>query len=83
MSEFEVWMYRLIIAGLALILWWGTQRLIRKFDELIESINELTSESKTQRELLSTQNKRIEDHAARIRSLEIKRAECQHCHITK
>ena len=87
MTDFETWLYRLIIGVLGLILWWGIQRLIKKFDELIESINKLTATSEGHQEQIKSlngqitdQNKRINDHASRIRSLEIKRAECQHCH---
>lgn len=84
--DFETWIYRIIIGALAVILWWGIQRLIKKFDELIISINELTATSKQQQEQIKgihsitiDQNKRLNDHGTRIRTLELKLAECQAC----
>lgn len=81
MSEFEVWAYRLIIAALAIVVWFAIQRLIRKFDELIGSINDLTTNYKLQQaqitsvlEQLRDITTRLNDHGKRIRAIEYKKA---------
>ena len=90
MTEFEIWVYRLVIVALGIVIWWVIQwavkRVTSKLDELIESITELTSTSKLQQEqitniskLISDQNGRLNDHGKRLRNLELKRAECKNC----
>jgi predicted PurR-regulated permease PerM len=81
MGDFEIWIYRLVITVLGIILWWGIQRLIKKFDELINSINELTQQSGQQQEqikginnTISDHTSRMNDHAKRIRTIEIEQA---------
>jgi len=81
MTDFEIWIYRIVISVLGIVLWFGIQRLIRKFDELIKSINELTAESRTQQEQIKGINNtvadhtsRLNDHAKRLRSIEIDQA---------
>ena len=83
MSDFEIWIYRIIIAALAVIVWFGIQRLIAKLDELIKSINALSENYKVQANQimvifnqLKDFTSRLNDHAKRIRDIEIKRAKC-------
>ena len=66
MNEFELWIYRLIIGGLAIIVWYAIQRLIKKFDELINSINALTETSKVQQTQISGINNQLQDHTGRM-----------------
>lgn len=78
MNEFEIWVYRLLIGAMAIVIWFAIQRLIKKFDELINSINTLTETSKVQQsQILGIYNQlkdhtgRMNDHAKRIRNIEI------------
>lgn len=78
MNEFEIWIYRLVIGALALVVWYAIQRLIKKFDELITSINALTETSKVQQtqitgiyNQLKDHTGRMNDHAKRIRNIEL------------
>lgn len=66
MSEFEIWAYRGIIAVAFLILWWGFQRLIKKFDELIKSIEKLTLQNQSHNDQLKVLNEVVRDHRIRI-----------------
>lgn len=82
MSDFEIWIYRVVISVLAIVLWFGIQRLIRKFDELIKSINELTAQSGQQQEQIKgihntifDHNTRLNDHGKRLRQLELDQAQ--------
>lgn len=83
MTDFEIWIYRIVISVLAIVLWYGIQRLIKKFDELIRSINELTQQSGQHQEqikgintMISDHTARMNDHAARIRTIELEHAKC-------
>lgn len=82
MSDFEIWAYRIVIAALGGVLWWvitwAVKRVSSKLDEVIDSIKELTTASKTQQEQINNQNRsisaqndRLNDHAKRIRNLEL------------
>ncbi len=66
MSEFEIWAYRGIIAIAFLILWWGFQRLIKKFDELIKSIEKLTLQNQSHNDRLKVLDEVVRDHRVRI-----------------
>jgi len=66
MSEFEIWAYRGIIAVAFLILWWGFQRLIKKFDELIKSIEKLTLQNQSHNDRLKVLDEVVRDHRVRI-----------------
>lgn len=81
--DFEVWIYRFVISVLGVILWFGIQRLIKKFDELIQSINDLTAQSGQQQEQIKgihntiyDHNKRMNDHSQRMRKIELEHASC-------
>lgn len=83
MTDFEIWIYRIVISALAIVLWFAIQRLIKKFDELIKSINELTAQSWQHQEQIkginNTQfdhNTRLNDHGNRIRNIELEHAKC-------
>lgn len=78
MSDFEIWIYRLVITVLAIILWFAIQRLINKFDELITSIDNLTlqagkqeSQIKVLNDVVLEHRERLNKHGDRIRSLEL------------
>ena len=83
MDGFEIWLYRIIISVLAVVLWYSIQRLVRKFDELIRSINELTQQSGQQQEQIKgihnnilDHTTRLNDHGKRLRQLELEHAKC-------
>ena len=83
MEGFEIWLYRIVISALAIVLWFSIQRLVKKFDELIKSINELTQQSGQQQEqikginnTLTDHTARMNDHATRIRTIELEHAKC-------
>lgn len=78
MSDFEIWAYRLVITALAVILWFAIQRLIKKFDELITSIDNLTVQAgkqdtqiKVLNDVVLEHRERLNKHGDRIRSLEL------------
>jgi len=82
MSDFEIWIYRLIIAALAVVVWYAVQRLIKKFDELIDSINKLKETYAAQEAKINGVNvqlkdhtDRLNDHGKRIRQIEINNAQ--------
>ena len=78
MSDFEIWAYRLVITALAVILWFAIQRLIKKFDELINSIDNLTVQAgkqdtqiKVLNDVVLEHRERLNKHGDRIRNLEL------------
>lgn len=78
MPEFEIWIYRTLIAIMAVVLWFAIQRLIKKFDELIRSINELTLQNQSHNDQLKLLNdvvkehrERLNKHGDRIRDIEL------------
>ena len=82
MSDFEIWAYRLVITALAIVLWFAIQRLIKKFDELITSIDNLTVQAgkqdtqiKVLNDVVLEHRERLNKHGDRIRSLELNKIE--------
>ncbi|MEI6062052.1 MAG: hypothetical protein WCR72_15225 [Bacteroidota bacterium] len=86
MSEFEMWLYRGLIAVLGVIVAWGVKlfasKVFTKFDELIEAVNALSGKYLTHegqiKQVVDQQfdhAKRLNDHGARIRQVELKQAE--------
>lgn len=75
---FEVWLYRLAISVLSVVLWFAIQRLIKKFDELISSIDKLTVQAgkqdtqiKVLNDVVLEHRERLNKHGDRIRDLEL------------
>ena len=78
MSEFEIWLYRSLIAILVLLVGWYMQKLIAKIDELITTIQELAKNDVKQaqqieniHDRLRVNDVRLDDHSQRIRKLEV------------
>lgn len=79
MSEFEIWTYRSLAIILITIIGYGIKKLIAKIDELIEEIQKLAlKEVEHEKEIefindrLRNGDNRLNDHACRIRNLEVK-----------
>ena len=88
MIDFEVWIYRGIIAIAAIIIWWAVRRfainVMDKFDELIKAIASLDGKYIAQegqiKQIADQQgdhSKRLNDHATRLRNAELKQARCR------
>lgn len=85
MGEFEIWVYRGIIALLLIVIWWGLTNFSKKIDDnfksLIGAVKE-QSESLIRQEAevsdlgkrVETNEKQLNDHSTRIRQIENKKA---------
>jgi hypothetical protein len=85
MSEFEIWFYRVLIAALGIIVWFGIQRLISTIRELINEVKNLSVNYKVQASqilgilgTISDFTARLNDHSKRIRDIEIKRSKAHY-----
>lgn len=85
MNEFEIWLYRGLIAALVMIVGYVIKvfatRVTDRLDKLIEAMN--THEGRIS-QIVQTQadhSKRLNDHGGRIRTLEIDHA--KGCKIAK
>lgn len=88
MIEFEVWIYRALIAGFFVVVFylfkqWST-KIDRKFDQLIEAINNLRIDTARQNSEIFNVTKRIDshdtrlgDHSKRIRTIENNQNKCE------
>ena len=85
MSDFEYWVYRGLIAVLLMIVGWVIKsfatKVTDKLDQLIEAMHALASKNiahESQLKQISEQqadhSNRLNDHAARIRDVELKQA---------
>ena len=80
MSDFEIWIYRGLAIILVTIVGYGIKKLIAKIDELIQEIQKLAlKEIEHEKEIefindrLKNGDTRLNDHACRIRALEVNR----------
>lgn len=87
MNEFEIWVYRGLIAALIILLYYLFQRWIRridgKFDELIKAVQRQNEQAIRQSGEINNLTKRVDsncerldDHAKRLRSMELAQAKC-------
>ena len=78
MNEFEIWLYRGLIAGLVMIVGYGIKvfatRVTDRLDKLIEAMNTHEGRIKQIVEQQADHSKRLNDHGGRIRTLEIDHA---------
>jgi hypothetical protein len=78
MNEFEIWLYRGLIAALVMIVGYVVKvfatRVTDRLDKLIEAMNTHEGRIKQIVEQQSDHSKRLNDHGGRIRSLEIEHA---------
>ena len=92
MPEFEIWIYRGLIAALFLIVGWVVKlfatKVFDKFDELIQAVNALSSQYAAHEgqikqvvDLQADHSNRLNDHGGRIRTLEIEHA--KGCKVAK
>lgn len=89
MSEFELWLYRGLIAVLILIVAWAARmfasKVFDKFDKLIVAVQSLTGQLITHegqiKQICDRQtdhSARLNDHSKRIRGIELGQAGVKH-----
>ena len=78
MDEFEVWLYRALIAALVMIVGYVVKvfatRVIDRLDKLIEAMTTHEGRIKQIEEQQVDHSKRLNDHGERIRKVEIEHA---------
>ena len=85
MSDFEIWVYRGLIAALVVVIGWVIKgfatKVTNKLDELIEAMNGLAGkyiahegQIKQVIDQQTDHSARLNDHGGRIRTLEIEHA---------
>lgn len=84
MNDFEMWIYRGAITILLAILWYMGKRLLAELKEIKAAIQGLSENGiryegliQLIRSQMTQHNKRIDDHAGRLRELERKYDQCK------
>ena len=86
MSEFETWFFRAALAGALAVIWYFAKRVLIELKEMnsnIKSISDKNLVHDGKLELVGKEvenhEKRINDHAIRIRNVERTQDACKYC----
>lgn len=88
MTEFETWFFRAALAAALIVIWYFAKRVLNELREMnanIKSISDKGIMHDGKLELVGTKvdnhEKRINDHAERLREVERTQDACKHCNV--